>query len=169
MKTIETKDQKFTDDVLANHMRGLSGYNELGEEVPDPRPVALPVGFTRPRSLQETMQHLLRNEEVRRALDAHGMDTFEEADDFAVEDDVDDITRGSPYEQDFDPNGINARNQEIKAGFVEEIPLEKKQRAVYLTSEVRRRAQMAKQGPQEKPGKAKKKGPNGDDEEETDD
>lgn len=141
-------------------------YNDKGEEIPDSRPVALPVGFSRPRSLQETMQHLLRNEEFRRALDSHGMDTFEEADDFDVGDDESGIPNNSPYEQQFDPNGINARNQEIRAGFVEEIPIEKKQRAAHLTSEIRRIAKASKHPPSKRPDKAKKKEENGDDEDE---
>lgn len=141
---MKEEEKKFSDDILAAHMRGVSGYNERGEEVPDPRPVALPVGFTRPKSLQETMQNLLRNEEFRRAVEATGSESFEEADDFEMDDDSDDITRGSPYEQDFDPLGVNTRNAEIRHGFVEEIPVEKKVRATYLTSEARRRFEEAK-------------------------
>lgn len=159
----ETKEKpKFSDDVIALHMRGLSGYNAQGEEIPDPRPVALPVGFTRPKSLQETMRDLLRNEEFRRNLERHEMETFEEADDFEAEDPDRDprFPDNSPYEQDFDPLGVNTREAEIRSGFVEEIPVEKKEKARQALEDFKKKKEEAK--------KAKKKVKNEEEEEEED-
>lgn len=121
---------KKTGEVLfeeqPEHTRGLAGYNSKGEEILDPRPVALPASFTRPKTLQETMKDLLRNEELKRALDRAEADTFDEAEDFGT-DENDPLAR-TPYEDIFDPEapGIAAREQEIRAGAVADRPLEKK-------------------------------------------
>lgn len=114
-------------DIVAEHMR-VCGYNDRGEEIPDPRPVELPVGFRPPKSLHDTMRDLLRNEEFRRSLEAKDMESFEEADDFEP-DDPDPMARSTPYEKNFDPDHVFTREQEIRSGFVEEIPLEKKIKA----------------------------------------
>lgn len=104
-------------------------YNERGEEILDDTPVALPVGFKRPQSLQERMRYLLRAEFLKRDLEAHGVETFEEADDFSV--DEQDPLEGTPYEDQFEPDipGIAAREQEIRAGAVLDRPKEKKEKA----------------------------------------
>lgn len=144
------------EDVIAEHMRGLCGYNERGEEIPDSRPVAMPVGFTRPKSLQETMQNLLRNEEFRRALDNKDMESFEEADDFDIEDEAPSyVPQNSPYEQDFDPDGIIAKDQAIRSGFVEEIPVDKKKKAMHTLDNERRRQYAIKKAKEEKMKKEK--------------
>ena len=72
--------------------------NADGHEVPDPTPKALPVGFKRPETLAEQVQRLVRTSVSEHAA-AHGMETFEEAEDFDTEDE-DPFT---PYETHFDP------------------------------------------------------------------
>lgn len=163
---METKEK----DLLAEHLRGLSGYNEKGEEIPDPRPVALPVGFERPRSLQETMRYLLRQEEFRRAAAKHELESFEEADDFDIEDDDDgsvlaNMAKNSPYESHHDPDGVVAREQEIRSGFVEEIPAERKEKARKVIEEHRRKTEESKHPPKKK-AKPEKEEEDGDGEEE---
>lgn len=69
------------------------GYNDAGQEIPDPRPVEMPIGFQRPPSLQETIQRLVRNE-LSDVASAGNLESFEEADDFDVEEE--EFT--SPYE-----------------------------------------------------------------------
>lgn len=110
-------------DVVAEHMRGLSGYNARGEEIPDPKPMALPVGFERPEALVDTIRRLVRSEELASAAEAE-METFDEADDFDVEED---LRVDSPYEDDFEPGlpGVAARHDEIKGGMVQEYPKER--------------------------------------------
>lgn len=71
-----------------------------GREIPDPVPVAPPLGYRRSPTLAEQIRSMVISEKLKQeALDA-GMETFEEADDFDVGDDYDPT---SPYENDFDP------------------------------------------------------------------
>lgn len=63
-------------------------YNELGQEMPDPTPIAVPAHFKRPPSLQEQIKSLIRNELSQRASEADE-ESFEEADDFELDDDAD--------------------------------------------------------------------------------
>lgn len=72
--------------------------NEKGQEVLDPNPVAVPVGFRKPPSLHEMIAKYVRaaSEDAKN----RDMDTFEEADDFEVGDDYD---PQSPWEMEFDP------------------------------------------------------------------
>lgn len=73
--------------------------DDRGREVPDPRPMQIPAGFKRPETLAEQVQRLVRTTISRRAQE-EGFETFEESEDFDVDDDVDPST---PYETFFDP------------------------------------------------------------------
>lgn len=59
-----------------------------GHEVPDPTPVEVPLHLRRPASIQDDIKRMVREELSRAAADA-GEETFEEADDFSVDDDPD--------------------------------------------------------------------------------
>lgn len=72
----------------------MATFDEWGREVPDPRPVDIPAGMRRPLSLKEQIQQAIRNELSRRAAE-DGEETFEEADDFEVDEDGEPV---SPYE-----------------------------------------------------------------------
>lgn len=73
-------------------------------EVPDSTPMAIPVGFKRPESIQSMVARLVRlNETIRQNGDE--IETFEEADDF---DTGEDFEPSSPYEQDFDLAAVKA-------------------------------------------------------------
>lgn len=74
--------------------------DEHGNEKPDPRPLALPAGFQKPESLHETIARLVQRDLSARA-EAQGEETFEESEDFEIDDDFWDP--GSPYEEVFDP------------------------------------------------------------------
>lgn len=74
--------------------------DENGHEVPDPRPMQIPAGFKRPETLQEQVQRLIRGEMSRRAAE-QGMETFEESEDFDIDDDA--MDPRTPYEAIFDP------------------------------------------------------------------
>lgn len=63
-------------------------------------PVAPPVGYQRTVPLHLQIREMVRSEALRMAAEAAGAETFEEADDFDVDDDFDPTT---PYENDFDP------------------------------------------------------------------
>lgn len=87
----------------------LSACNELGEQIKaflvesgrkeygDPVPVAPPVGLTRPMTTEERFRRIIRSEHLARIAEAQGADTFEEAEDFDVEDDP--IPPLTPYEE----------------------------------------------------------------------
>lgn len=77
---------------------GLTADNKY--ELPDPKPLAIPVGFHRPPSLSDTVSRLVRSALLAREAAEAGAETPEEADDFDLED-VD--PRGSAeIESDFD-------------------------------------------------------------------
>lgn len=77
----------------------LSACNELGEQIRaflvedgrkefgDPVPIAPPVGMTRPLTTEERFRRIIRSEHMARLAEAAGVDTFEEAEDFDVDDD----------------------------------------------------------------------------------
>lgn len=68
-----------------------------GAEIPDPQPMAIPVGARRPLQLDEQIRRLLRSEEFHASM--AGDETFEEALDFDVDDEFD---PSSPYEAEHD-------------------------------------------------------------------
>lgn len=68
-----------------------------GFEQPDPTPVALPIGYQHPPTLQQEIQTYIRDYFVRQG-DENSPGDFEEEDDF--DDDFDDIETSSPYQLD---------------------------------------------------------------------
>lgn len=86
--------KKFVEGLFAKRL------NEKGQEIPDPTPMAPPVGFKRQPSLSEQIRQMILSEKLRQEAEEMGYETFEEADDFDVDDDFDPST---PYEEVFDP------------------------------------------------------------------
>lgn len=76
--------------------------SERGREIPDPTPMAPPVGFKPAPSLADQIREMVRSERLAREVAEAGYETFEEADDFDVGDDFDPST---PYEESFDKEG----------------------------------------------------------------
>jgi len=69
----------------------VAKYNDKNEEIPDNTPVELPIGYKKPESLQEMIARMVN---VHSQLaEREGRESFEEADDFDVEEDVDPISR----------------------------------------------------------------------------
>lgn len=60
-------------------------YNERGEELPDDTPVEMPLKFKRPPTLQEQIKSMVRRE-LSDVASQQGFESFEEADDFDVDD-----------------------------------------------------------------------------------
>lgn len=60
-------------------------FDTKGREIPDPRPLELAPGSIRPESLQSMMQRLIREQLSRHAVE-QGEESFEEANDFDIED-----------------------------------------------------------------------------------
>lgn len=79
----------------------MATFDELGRQVPDPRPVEVPVGLKRPLTLQEEIKRFVRSELSTRAA-AEGVETFEEADDFELDEDPDLV---HPTEYEMVPEG----------------------------------------------------------------
>lgn len=77
--------------------RGLSGAKFM----PDPVPVAPPVGYKRVPSMVETIREMVRSERLAAEAAAMGHETFEEADDLDIPDDPPDLH--SQWENEFDP------------------------------------------------------------------
>lgn len=82
----------------------MKRLNERGHEICDSRPMEIPMGFKKPESLQEQIRRMIRTEASIRAAD-QGMETWEEADDFDVDDDFDPT---SPWEMNFDPSPVDS-------------------------------------------------------------
>jgi len=77
-----------------------------GSEIPNPRRPSVPAGWRPPEPLTELVQRLVRTELSRQAA-AEGAETFEESDDFEVDEDADDFI--SAYEiRDMVPEAVQA-------------------------------------------------------------
>lgn len=71
-----------------------------GQEMTDSTPLRIPLGFQRPETLAEQVQRLVRTHISQTAAN-QGFETFEESEDFDVEDEPD--FPDTPYEMLFDP------------------------------------------------------------------
>lgn len=83
--------------------------NEKGQEVLNPKPLAIPLGFQRPPTLQEQVRRLMRYEyNLMKQATGDDIETPEEADDFDVGDDFDiDPVSGHEYiDPEIDPKVI---------------------------------------------------------------
>lgn len=67
--------------------RAARALSPNGREALDPTPVAIPVGFKRPPSLEEQIKRLVADRDIQRSLSEAGVETFEEANDFDIPDD----------------------------------------------------------------------------------
>lgn len=99
--------------------------NDRGHEVPDPTPVEWPAGVRRPETLTEQIQRLVRVQMSQFAQE-QGLETFEEADDFDIEDE--EGAPFSPYEltemQEERTLARDASNLEARNGRREDVGTE---------------------------------------------
>lgn len=86
----------------------MAKLNDKGHEILDNTPVAIPVGWKRPESLQEQMRRMIRTE-LSQAAANEGFETFEESEDFDVEDDAPDPQ--SQWEIQYEPNEPNPASE----------------------------------------------------------
>lgn len=63
-------------------------FDDRGRQIPDQRPVEVPLELRRPLSIQEEIKRFVRQELSRRA-EASALETFEESDDFELDDEDD--------------------------------------------------------------------------------
>lgn len=85
---------------LIQHIQSKARIDELGREIGDPTPLAIPIKHRREETQDERIKRLVRSERLAQEAANAGFETFEEADDFDVGDDFDPT---SPYEEVFDP------------------------------------------------------------------
>lgn len=100
-----------------------SKLNENGAEIPDPVPMAPPLGYKKQPSLHDRIRDMVRGEHLRLAALQAGAETFDEADDFDIEDD--EVDPSTPYEEQFDPVDAkirrDLRDAEFHAQYVERM------------------------------------------------
>lgn len=77
--------------------------DEHGYELMDSVPVAPPLGYKKQPSLADQIRDMVKGELLRREVEAQGKESFDEADDFDVDDD-DTYDPSSPYEEVFEPD-----------------------------------------------------------------
>lgn len=76
----------------------MANYNDDGRQVCDSTPVEVPLRMQRPETQQEMFQRLIREHISQQAL-ANEMESFEEADDFDVQDEFDSELNATIYEE----------------------------------------------------------------------
>lgn len=83
-------------------------YNEKGEELPDPTPVELPTGFQHAPTIQQQIAQFIRTPAFREqmaremGLDPNDTESFDEANDFEVDDEeFDDVPTGHEMQEEF--------------------------------------------------------------------
>lgn len=81
-------------------LQRLKFLDANGHEIPDPQPVEIPARFKRPETLAEQIRRVTQGALSLQAAE-QGFETFEEAEDFDIDDDSFDPS--SPYEEIFDP------------------------------------------------------------------
>lgn len=85
----------------ADGVQSTSGIDKQGREHPDPVPTAPPLGYSPPPDLLSMIRNVVQSEQLRQKAEQEGFDTFEEAEDFDLEDDpLDPLT---DYEKVFEP------------------------------------------------------------------
>lgn len=93
--------EKVSKTELAVVEQVKAWLDEFGHEMVSAVPMAPPVGFIQQPSIMENVRAMVRSELLRHAAEAEGFESFEEADDFSVEDDA--VDPHTPYEAVFDP------------------------------------------------------------------
>lgn len=97
----------------------MISFDEKGREIPNPIPVAVKIPFTRPEPLHLRMRRMILQAQAEQT---GPYESFEDADDFSIEDeDFDD--RSTPYEHDFDHiPGFNSPSSEDNSSPPPEAP-----------------------------------------------
>lgn len=75
----------------------VTGHFEASTEFPDPTPIEIPLEYSRPLTIQEEMKRFLVTEMNKLRTDDHG--SFEDEDDFDVDDDEPEWTSGYEFEE----------------------------------------------------------------------
>lgn len=87
--------EEYQEKMEARHIDGN------GMLMPDEVPIAPPIGYIRQPSMVEMIRQAVQSETLRLGALQAGHETFEESEDFDVDDDP--VDYSSPWENDFDP------------------------------------------------------------------
>lgn len=109
---------------ILEHLWGRSGYNKKGEEIPDPTPRELKIDLEAEMPLELKVMRALQSDEWKRRMEQQGRESFEEANDFDIEEEESEF---KSYHEEEDGD-VMAFEEGIKRGFIEEIPEEVKER-----------------------------------------
>ncbi|UDN67831.1 hypothetical protein [robinz microvirus RP_142] len=90
-------DAQFDQDGV----QSTSAIGSDGREYPDPIPTAPPVGYKTPPTIMDMIKSMIHSEQLNQKAQAEGFDTFDEAEDFDIEDDP--LDPHTEYEAVFDP------------------------------------------------------------------
>lgn len=105
---------KIVADEL-DEREGRKRFNTKGAEISDRTPVAMPLGWKRPESIEEKMRRIIRESLSQRAME-EGFETFDESDDFDMGDEDGLPMPYSPHEmttmqEDFVPSAPEKRRR----------------------------------------------------------
>lgn len=89
--------ESMADEAIRDHHN--AGFKRPRYEVPDPTPMAPPLGYKPAPSIMEQVRDMVRSEQLRAAALSAGAETFEESEDF----DVEEYEPSSQWEEQFDP------------------------------------------------------------------
>lgn len=105
--------------VEGGELARVPTHDEQGRELPDPVPLAPPVGWHAQPSMFDVMRDMIRGEHLKAFAESQGSETWEEAQDFDVGEDE---FPGSPYEGEFEPlEDLQERRQaNFRRRFIEE-------------------------------------------------
>lgn len=92
---------QISDEVYHQKLLSRSQTFE-GKEVPSDVPMAPPIGYVKQPSMVEHIRAMVQSEMVRQRAMASGLETFEEADDFDVADDLEPLS-GYENDEQFEP------------------------------------------------------------------
>lgn len=93
-------------------------FDDKGREIPDKTPLEMPLGLKKPESMEDMIRRYVRVEASKVARH-EGMETFEEADDFDMEDEDDLEDPYSVYyvnEQEMKPENLSGETPESLDG-----------------------------------------------------
>jgi len=112
-------------------------HTEDGCEIPDPTPSEISLGIPPPPTLQQRLAAMVGSAEFNRALQKHGLETFEEAND--LDPDEDDLFGPTPHQINEDEIHVRSRLDEINAGMVLDLPPDRKRAAAVNLHAIRRK------------------------------
>lgn len=69
----------------------MAKYDKDGRQIPDTRPVETPLNFRAPPTINQMIQQMVRTELSKNAQE-QGFESFEESEDFDIEDDPDPVS-----------------------------------------------------------------------------